>query len=301
MRWRGQVPACYGRPMSIPDPSQPSFADAPWNRLSDAMLARAGDVPTMLTPRERRLYVWLAAHWSRGAGAVVDLGCFVGGSTACLAQGLTLAGRDGLVHAYDRFTANESAKEKFLYAQGVPRFEGSDTLALARQLLAPWEGRIKLHRGDILEQRWTGEPVELLVVDIAKSTTIADHVAAQFFGAMIPGRSVLVHQDYFHNVQPWLPAQMEMLKDHFTPLAHIAPHSMCFLCTAVPEAEALESARTDALDSATMLRHLESVRVRHALPAADRAIGRMMDNVRAHPELRDAGALRRHARRPAGS
>ena len=113
----------------------------------------------MLTSRERRLYVWLAAHWARGAGAVVDLGCFVGGSAACLAQGLALAGRDGPVHAYHRFSANESAKEKFLYASGVPPFEGSDTLALAQRLLAPWEGRVALHRGDILKQRWTGAPI----------------------------------------------------------------------------------------------------------------------------------------------
>ena len=283
------------------DPPEAVFADAPWTALPDAALGRAGEVPSMLTSRERRLYVWLATHWARGAGAVVDLGCFVGGSTACLAQGLALAGRDGPVHAYDRFSANESAKEKFLYASGVPPFEGSDTLALAQRLLAPWEGRVALHRGDILDQHWTGEPIELLVVDIAKSTAITDHVAAQFFGALIPGRSVLVHQDYLHNVQPWLPVQMELLKDHFTPLAHLAPHSMCFLCTRAPDAEALKRARTDTRDAGAMLELLDAARRRHALPAADRAIGKMMENLRAHPGLRDAGALRRQLRRSASS
>lgn len=282
-------------------PPQTVFAATPWNDLPDTALGLAGEVPSMLTPRERRLYVWLAAKWARGEGAVVDLGCFVGGSTACLAQGFALAEREGRVHAYDRFTANESAKEKFLYSAGVPRFAGSDTLALAQRLLQPWEGRVTFHRGDILDQRWCGGPVELLVIDIAKSTAIADHVAAQFFGALIPGRSILVHQDYLHDVQPWLPAQMELLKDHFTPLAHVAPHSMCFLCTSVPDSGALARARTDALDTGAMLALLESARARHALAAADRAIGRMMDNLRAHPNLRDAGALRRRTQRRSGS
>jgi len=279
------------------DTAEPLFASRPWDALPAAAMGHATGVPSMLNARERRLYTWLGARWARGEGAVVDLGCFVGGSAACLAQGLLLGGHGGKVHAYDRFTANDAAKQKFLYPAGVAPFDGRDTLPLARQLLAPWEGHVEFHRGDILDQTWPGHPIELLVVDIAKSTAIADHVAARFFPALIPGRSVLVQQDCLHDAQPWLPAQMELLADHFLPLAHVAPHSMVYLCTAAVTEEALRAARTESLDDAGMLRLLAASRTRHSARGIDRQLQKAEAMLRANPGVRDAGALRRSVAR----
>jgi len=97
---------------AAPATPQAVFAARRWEDLTDAELGAAAAVPSMLATRERRLYVWLTSRWARGAGAVVDLGCFVGGSTACLAQGLALAGHASRVDAYDRFRANDSPHGK---------------------------------------------------------------------------------------------------------------------------------------------------------------------------------------------
>ena len=45
-------------------------------------------VPTMLVPDELRLLNFLAQDYYRGAGAIVDAGSFLGGSTVALAEGL---------------------------------------------------------------------------------------------------------------------------------------------------------------------------------------------------------------------
>src|SRR5436309_11389140 len=63
-------------------------------------------VPTMLSRWELRLLYWLAREYARGDGAIVDAGCFLGGSTAALLAGI----RDRRekwngppVSSYDRF------------------------------------------------------------------------------------------------------------------------------------------------------------------------------------------------------
>ncbi|WP_114966529.1 hypothetical protein [Alkalilacustris brevis] len=282
------------------DPPETLFADHPWHYLPRPALGQSLAVPSMLSDRERRLYTWLTARWMRGAGVVVDLGCFAGGSTASLAQGLVLAGRREPVHAYDRFTLNDAAKQRFLYPAGIKPFEGRDMLALVRRLLAPWESRIELHRGDVAAMRWQGDPIEVLTVDLAKSTALADHIAAQFFPALIPGRSILVQQDYLHDAQPWLPAQMELLARHFQPLAHVAPGSMVFLCRSIPAPDEIEAVRVSGLSDDALLDLLERARRRFRAPAVAKGLAKAMEKLRAHPGARDAKTLRGRAQhRPA--
>lgn len=69
----------------------------------------------MLCREEQRLYHWIIAYCATGAGAVVELGCFSGGSTARLAGGT-----------------------------------GGDILPLASKLLQPWFDHIELHPGPLV-------------------------------------------------------------------------------------------------------------------------------------------------------
>jgi hypothetical protein len=238
------------------------FAHRPWRALPEDAMAATRDVPSMLSREEKQLYCWLAAHWATGAGEIVDLGAFAGGSTARLAEGLARAGRPGLVHAYDRFTADADNRARHLYPSGIPRQADDDILPLVHRILAPWDQHVTFHVGDILDKRWTGEPVELLVVDLAKTAAAADHVAQEFFPALIPGRSVVVHQDFALRVTPWLPAQMMLLADHFVPLVHCRRDSVVFLCTRPVTRAQAEAARTETLRDATMERLLRAATVR---------------------------------------
>ncbi|MCB2131987.1 MAG: hypothetical protein KDD96_06205, partial [Rhodobacteraceae bacterium] len=80
------------------------FSGTPWRDIADQIPQRARAVPTMLKAEEQALYFWIARDWAKGAGAIVDLGCFAGGSTARLAAGAEAAGYAAEIHAYDRFS-----------------------------------------------------------------------------------------------------------------------------------------------------------------------------------------------------
>ncbi|SDL59395.1 class I SAM-dependent methyltransferase [Aliiruegeria lutimaris] len=241
-----------------------AFSRAPWSHLHDMALGRARLVPTMLSAREQALYFWLASQWAEGAGAIVDLGCFAGGSTARLAEGARVAGLDNAVHAYDRFTAHEKAKQGLLYASGVAPFEGDDIFALAQELLAPWQDRVTLHRGEIETLSWDGGDIEILVMDASKEASKMDRMAETFLPHLMPGRSLLVQQDFLHWSQPWVPVQMELLADFFLPLAQVPRDTMVYLCTGRPDAAALEAARTEALSDSRMLDLIKSAQLRYA-------------------------------------
>lgn len=188
------------------------FADQTLAALTDADLAGVG-VPTVLSPDERRLYFWLARDWACGAGALVDLGCFVGGSTALLAEGQRRAGRAAPVHGHDAFTVSERFKAQFLYPAGVPAFAGADMLPVARQLLHPWAGTVRLHPGRIEDQVRDGVPIEIRAMDASNTAGTADAMAAAFLPALVPGRGIVIQQDFLHWRQPWVAAQMALLGD----------------------------------------------------------------------------------------
>lgn len=245
------------------------FKDAPWDALDPAVLAQAAKVPTMLAPEEQRFYFWATSEWMQDKGAVVDLGCFVGGSTARLAAGHQRAGHTGLIHAYDRFGANEAAKEYILYAQGIAPFEGSKTLDLAIDLLTPWTERIALHPGQIEEQIWDEGPIEILVMDASKSVQTMDAMTRTFFPSLIPGQSLVVQQDYLFWRLPWIAMQMELLADYFTPVACVPDNTMVFLNTKQIDDKALNIGMVTPLTHEQRLDFLDSARRRLAAAGFD--------------------------------
>jgi hypothetical protein len=70
-------------------------------RLRDTFL------PGMTSPSERAYFTWHARELVTGAGALVDLGSWLGSTTAALAIGLRANRSDAAsrtrIHAYDRF------------------------------------------------------------------------------------------------------------------------------------------------------------------------------------------------------
>ena len=269
------------------------FSGTPWRDIADQIPQRARAVPTMLKAEEQALYFWIARDWAKGAGAIVDLGCFAGGSTARLAAGAEAAGYAAEIHAYDRFSANEKTKENTLYPQGVAPFEGEDIRPLAERLLAPWADMIALYPGDLLQSRWHGGPIEVLAVDAAKSARAADRIADRFFPALIPAGSLIVQQDFLHRRQPWLIAQMHLLAGAAVPVAFCAHDCVAFLVTEQIDRDRLAAARVEHLDDDALIGILTDAAESPALaPVADRIAG-AIHAVRANPGERRAWAFGR--------
>ncbi len=262
------------------------FSGTPWRDIADQIPQRARAVPTMLKAEEQALYFWIARDWAKGAGAIVDLGCFAGGSTARLAAGAEAAGYAAEIHAYDRFSANEKTKENTLYPQGVAPFEGEDIRPLAERLLAPWADMIALYPGDLLQAAGTAAD-RVLAVDAAKSARAADRIA------LIPAGALIVQQDFLHRRQPWLIAQMHLLAGAAVPVAFCAHDCVAFLVTEQIDRDRLAAARVEHLDDDALIGILTEAAESPALaPVADRIAG-AIHAVRANPGERRAWAFGR--------
>lgn len=275
------------------------FAARPWLAVTSADLGPALNVPTMLTPEEGLLYHWLGRRVV-GDGAVVDLGAYAGGSAARLLSGLAAAGRGNLVHSYDRFRSSRAFWARYMPDEPLPATDDADLLPVVRRHLAPWDGQVELHIGDIGGQHWTGGPIEVLSVDAAKGSAMADHIAAEFFPALVPGRSILVQQDYLMAVQPWLCAQMVGLRDQFLPLAFVPKVGMVFLCIAPVSDAALSLGRVDGLTDGKLMQRVREAAAWHEAMVPRGVFKAMLQQIKANPGVRLGWQMRRGQRPTSG-
>jgi predicted O-methyltransferase YrrM len=197
-------------------------------------------VPTMLTLEEQRMLAWVAEHRPHPRAAVCDLGSFLGGSTVALAQGIRNSRQPTRLHAFDRFRMREQAKEKYLYAKGYPRFAGGSVLHIVRDHLAPFDDLVELHAGELGEQRWIGDPISILFIDISKSWETNDFILSQFFPCLLSG-SIIVQQDFFFTRNPWLHSTMHKLAHKIAYAGATERNSAIFEVNETPSQAEIES------------------------------------------------------------
>jgi hypothetical protein len=154
----------------------------------------------MLSASETRLLSALTARHFEGRGLIVDAGCGTGGSTVCLCDGLfqnaAIDRQRVWVHCFDRFIFDHPEYYRFL-ANGLPPPARNQTfihhffhnLGASRDLCM-------VHAGDFHAAVWDDTPIELLFVDIAKTRSLLCKVISLFFKRLIPGVSIIVHQDF---------------------------------------------------------------------------------------------------------
>jgi predicted O-methyltransferase YrrM len=174
----------------------------------------------LLGLEERKLLYQLARYTYTGEGAVVDLGSFCGASTCCLAAGLRDNPRAAARHvdSYDSFIASEPYLVDFIREQlGEAIAMGQSFAAIFQRATAEFADLIEVHAGDLLEQSWpSDEPIEILFVDVAKTLALSGKVLTEFFARLTSGKSIVIHQDFYHPTAFYLPVVMDFLMDHFT-------------------------------------------------------------------------------------
>lgn len=267
------------------------FRRREWEDTLPGDLFHAEHVPTMLTPAEQRLYFWMAKTWGRADGAIVDLGSFVGGSTARLALGAQ-SGAGSQVHAFDRFNASEKTKANQLYPHGIPEFEGDDILPLSQKLLTRFAPKVTFYKGEIQNTTWNGGPIDVLTMDASKEPRTMDAMAETFFPSLMPGRSFIVQQDFLHWRQPWVPAQMEMWADHVVPLANVPDDTVVFLVTKAFEPGALQMNRVDSLDDQGIMELVKGARRRYRQFLPQERLTRSLKSLKANPGVRIAWKMK---------
>ena len=214
----------------VPDSAEATVIGTSW-RHREVPAANAS-VPTMLVPDELRLLNHLAASYYSGAGLIVDAGSFLGGSTVALADGVRRNPKrppGKVIHSFDRFEVEQWTRGVFFPAE-TPA--GANFRAQFDANIAPYAELIEVHDGDVCAERWNGAPIEILFIDVAKHWSVCDHVTAEFFPHLIPGRSLVVQQDYlYHHWVAWLHVTMEFYADYFEYVCDTDVNSVVFLNT----------------------------------------------------------------------
>jgi len=171
----------------------------------------------MLSLEEIRLLHWLTSEQYTGCGEIIDAGCFLGGSSVALADGLRCNRRlqqrqkEKRITSYDLFVADWYAHKYFL----PEKQEGEDLSEYFLQNINPYEAYITTIKGDIRLIEWSKRPIEIFFIDVAKQPDINDILIQRLFPCLMPGVSFVIQQDYVHEWLPWIHVTMEYFTEYF--------------------------------------------------------------------------------------
>ncbi|HET6204210.1 MAG TPA: class I SAM-dependent methyltransferase [Planctomycetota bacterium] len=182
----------------------------PWKHVRVAADVLA--IPSLVSEEELRYLTWLTGEAFASRGAVVDLGTWLGASTAALADGLRRSGRPGRVQGLDLFAWRRGYMEE---TAPLDLPEGADFEPHFRRYTAPLAAWIDVRKADLLSTRWEGGEIEILFVDAAKSWELTKAFLAEFGPHLVPGESRVVLQDYRHWYTHWLPLVFESRPDEW--------------------------------------------------------------------------------------
>jgi hypothetical protein len=142
--------------------------------------------------------------------------------------------------------------------------------------------------GQIEKIGWTSGDIEILVMDASKTAESMDKMSALFFPHLIPGRSIVVQQDFLWWQQPWIAVQMLKLSEYFDPVVHVFRDSVSFLCKKAVPASVIADLKVAEMQDAEMIQALRDMKqaVKHL--RIDKQMRQLIASVRANPEQRKA-------------
>jgi len=187
---------------------------------------------TMLLQTEQQMLYVLARDYFKNFGVIVDGGCFLGGSTLALAEGLRAnkayakAPSGAVIHSYDLFVV-EPWTIGVYFPDTTPL--GTSFETKFRQNIARVADLVSVHAGDVTMAPVPDRPIEILFIDLAKHWTVSDYVVRTFFPKLVAGHSLVIQQDYlYHTWTGWLPVTMEFFSEYFEIVDHTEDNSVVF-------------------------------------------------------------------------
>jgi hypothetical protein len=168
-----------------------------------------------------------------GQGEIVELGCFLGSFSISLARGLKANSRiknqENRIHAHDIFIWDESIAQMFEgHEVGAKHQLGDSFIGEYIERISPYKEHIKIYQGDLTKMAWEGGEIEFLIVDAMKSWELTNSCIKNFFPYLIPGKSLLHHQDFSYYWTTWIHLTMYRLREYFQPLYHVPEGSVIF-------------------------------------------------------------------------
>lgn len=173
-----------------------------------AALSDMPAIPAMTTEAERMLYYRLVKENAQ-RGEVVELGAWLGASTAWIAAGMRDAGVDHRAQVYDRFQSKQAHIEKVRTWNAdhgaqceAPRPDAFDQF---KANMGPLLEYVEPHQGEIVDLRWGEDPIAVLICDAPKRVPEISKVLTNFRAGLQPG-AIMAWQDFCHFPSYEIPA-----------------------------------------------------------------------------------------------
>ncbi len=228
-------------------------------------------IPTMITKEEKLLLSWLAEFFVKGNGQIVDLGSFLGGSTAFLAHGLSQnKSVDNIkIHCYDVFyipPTDLHVIDYFFPQEKLAFPTDGNILPIFKKYTKSYAENIIVNKGRIEKIIPSMDNIELLFVDLMKSPISYDHTITHFIPKLVPGKSIMILQDYLYkNSGPWHAILMELLDDYFDLLTHTSVNSVVYSYKKKIPRSVLRDCLWDNIDNESKIALLEKAKLRWSL------------------------------------
>ncbi len=191
------------------------------------------DYPSMTTDAEKALLYWLARDYYAGEGIIVDAGIFLGASTNAFATGLSENKRARWtrskpicsydiavwVASMDRYLGFSNVQAAL---QGAVIQSGDSFEPVLRKLLRRHMDVVDLHIGDIVALAQTNHPVEIAFYDCLKTNDRDIAVFRAFAPHYIPGRTVVLQQDFFYESAACNKIRQEYFSQYFKYLGQVS-------------------------------------------------------------------------------
>lgn len=173
------------------------------------------DVPGMISPQECRYLYYLASELYTGRGKIVEVGTWLGKSTSHIAEGIKQTHKSQKLYCYDNYIWIEfynSHHSKTI--SGMPFLKpGDDFLPFFKQYQSQYLDRIELLKCDMADIKWTGGPIEVLILDAPKRFEELCR-CLNIFHPHLMDNSMIVFQDFFHSPSYSIPFTLGILKPY---------------------------------------------------------------------------------------
>lgn len=193
---------------------------------------------------------------------IIDAGAFLGASTRCFVAGLMRNPNLAAIRA-------ERPKpivtlEKAVISQTMMSFfarhrveigglgPGDSFVDLLRAQLRGHRALVDLRIGDMMTTGQVADDVEILFLDVLKTSQLSLFTLKNYYPRLIPGVSLVIQQDYFIDKLPYIKIHQEFLNSYFEFCGEIAS-SAIFRCIAPVPQEAWQKLADGGLDAETRL------------------------------------------------
>ena len=178
----------------------------------------------MTTDAERECYYRLTKE-AADKGEIIELGAWLGASTAYIAAGIRDSGVQTKAHVYDKFESKIGHIDKvkaFYEKHGLDKAPTGPCLQSFRDNLGPLIKYVEPHAGQIENMQWDGKPIALMVTDAPKRVPAISSVLTKLRHALQPG-SIMAWQDFCHFPSYEIPACLYRLRGHLEFVEAVVP------------------------------------------------------------------------------